>query len=96
MRTSFTPDEVREMTARDLATLRTEYADVRDDQWVDRMSHIIEDLHTLSCQPQRDPAAIDELEKRVTAFLAEDKRNKGMTPYLYMARSLRTGGTPHI
>jgi len=81
MRTSFTPDEIRDMTAKDLASLQKEFPSATDNPWVDRMSHIIQDVHALACQPDRDPLAISELEQRISAFLAEDRRNKGMTPY---------------
>jgi hypothetical protein len=96
MRTSFTSDEIREVTAKDLVALQKDFPPASENPWVDRMSHIIQDLHALASQPQPDPAAIDELEQRVSAFLAEDKRNKGMTPYLYMVRSLRPSDTSDI
>jgi hypothetical protein len=96
MRTSFTPDEVCKITAKDLATLQTDFGSHPDTPWVDRMAAIIQDLNALASQADRDPAAVTALEQRVSDFLAEDKRNKGMTPYLYMARSLRPSDTPHI
>ena len=96
MRTSFTPEEIRRMTANDLAALQRDFPPASENSWVDRMSHIIQDLHKLASESEPNPVAIDELERRVSAFLAEDKRNKGMTPYLYMVRSLRSSGTPHI
>jgi len=60
------------------------------------MAGIIRDLNALASEADRDPAAVTALEQRVSAFLAEDKRNKGMTPYLYMVRSLRPSGTSDI
>ena len=96
MCTSFTPDEVCKMTAKDLATLRADFGSDPDKSWVDRMAAIIQDLNALASEADRDPAAVAALEQRVSAFLAEDKRNKGMTPYLYMVRSLKPSGTPHI
>ena len=84
------------MTAKDLVTLQRDFPPASENPWVDRMSHIIRDLNSLASQPERDSTAIDELEQRVSAFLAEDKRNKGMTPDLYMVRSLRPSGTSDI
>jgi hypothetical protein len=94
MRTSFTPAEICEMTAKDLATLRVDFASHPNKAWVDRLAAITENLHTLASQVDRDSVAVTELEQRISAFLAEDKRNKGMTPYLYMVRSLKPGGSP--
>jgi hypothetical protein len=96
MRTSFTPEEICEMTAKDLATLRVDFASHPDKAWVDRLAAIIGDLHALASQTDRNPVAVTELERRVSTFLAEDKRNKGMTPYLYMVRSLKPSGPPTI
>ena len=96
MRTSFTPREVAEITAKDLATLQTEYAGDGDNPWIKQVTAITQDLHSLASDPNRDSAAVEELEKRISVFLAEDKRNKGMTPSLYMARSLRAGDTSNI
>ena len=95
MRTTFTPEEIRRMTANDLAALQKDFPPASENPWVDRMSHIIQDLNKLASQPEPNPVEIDQLEQRVSAFLAEDKRNKGMTPYLYMVRSLRPSGSPH-
>ena len=96
MRTTFTLREVAEITAKDLATLQKEYADDSDNPWIKRVRAITQDLHALASNPNRDSAAVEELEKRISAFLAEDKRNKGMTPSLYMARSLRPIDTSNI
>jgi hypothetical protein len=62
MRISFTPDEIREMTAKDLAILRADFSSTADNPWVDRMAKIIQDLHALGSEADRDPAAVAQLE----------------------------------
>jgi len=96
MRTSFTPQEICEMTAKDLAALRIDSVSHPDTAWVDQVAGIIEDLHGLASQNDRNPMAIADLEQRVAAFLAADRRNKGLTPYLYMVRSVKPSGPPTI
>jgi len=95
MQITFTPEQIRHITWKDLAALRADFSSHPDKDWVDQMAGIIEDLRALASQNDRDPVAVSELERRVSAFL-EDRRNKGMTPYLYMVRALKPGAPTTI
>jgi hypothetical protein len=53
MRTSFTPEEIRRMTANDLAALQRDFPPASENSWVDRMSHIIQDLHKLASESEQ-------------------------------------------
>jgi hypothetical protein len=96
MRTNFTREDVREITAKELLNLQREFASDPDHPWAVRMTRITKDLHELAGELDPDLNRLSELEARVSALIAEDKRNKGMTPFLYMVRSLRPSGTSDI
>ena len=96
MRTSFTRQEVVDITAEDLATLKRDFQPIEKNPWAIRLAQITEDLHDLASHSDPDASRLAELEQRVATFLAEDKRNKGMTPYLYMIRSLKSDEKANI